>query len=509
MELVQGALLVIVLLLTLVFLLKPRKTYAKGISPPLIPLIGHTFYFASRFNEVLELMVEYFEKNDWEKCFGIEMVQLGPLRGGLIVVPSVAGVKHILKDNFENYEKGDEFQEAFSDFLGNGIFTTDGAVWKLHRKVAAQMFSKSLLRLGTNTAQHQILNVCERIDNFIRNKEAFNLQKLMFAFTMDTFTAIAFGVELNSIKEDHPFAKAFDRVQLITNDRFQLPIWKLLRLLQIGTEKELTQGCKLMKDFALDVIAQKRRIKSADLGPDLLSRFVDKGEMSDEEMIDVVLNFMIAGRDTTASNLSWAFYELLNNEKAMKWVQEEIDSVFESRSTDSMSYEDLFDILNTKLPRTRAVVFEALRMHPSVAKELKFAKNDDTLPDGSIVKAGQGVFWCPYAMGRNPKLWEDPNQFKPERWMTKFTNDTAGKTGEDFGSLHRPTTVSDYDYPMFNAGPRLCLGRPLAILEGQLGIATLLSKYKFKLTEDNDGKYLNSLVSPLKKGVNVTATLRK
>jgi cytochrome P450 len=70
--------------------------------------------------------------------------------------------------------------------------------------------------------------------------------------------------------------------------------------------------------------------------------------------------------------------------------------------------QDVFEIIYSKLPYTKAVASEVLRLHPSVPKDIKFAVNDDVLPDGSPVRAGQGVFYCPYAMGRNPTIWKEP-----------------------------------------------------------------------------------------------------
>ena len=161
----------------------------------------------------------------------------------------------------------------------------------------------------------------------------------------------------------------------------------------------------------------------------------------------------------------------------------------------------------------RAVLSETLRMHSSVPKDAKYAIEADTLPDGTRIAAGCCVFWSNYTMGRDPTLWPEPREFRPERWLRK--DDAPDQDGVH---LWRPTgqvwrssasEVSDFKYAAFNAGPRLCLGRPLAYLEIQLLLAFLLQRFDFKLARPTNDEYTSSLVSPLKHGLWVKAAARK
>jgi cytochrome P450 len=268
-------------------------------------------------------------------------------------------VKHVLKDNFDNYIKGPQFNGTLSDFLGglflnlfrvgyllifgdrdlhswvdlqiDGIFTTDGERWKTHRKVASNMFSKRLLEEGTEVALKQASQLKAKLGRAASSGEELDLQKAFFSFTMDTFCYIAFGVDLDSQNHDHEFTKAFDRVQLLCNARFKNPFWELGRYIGVQSEKEIRAGCEVMGKFGRDIIAAKRRdlAKGEKLGPDLISRFLQnaakKGEqVTDQEVIDIVLNFIIAGRDTTACALSWSFYEMLKNPEVIDRVRAEV-----------------------------------------------------------------------------------------------------------------------------------------------------------------------------------------
>lgn len=178
---------------------------------------------------------------------------------GALIINSPENVKHVLKDAFGKYEKTNMVRQPLVDFLGNGIFTSDGSLWKLHRKVAVSMFSRVLLREGTHIAQNQVHKVCDKLDSFAASGKPCNIQDLFFAFTLDTFGLIAFGVNLNTINEPNPFAKAFDEVQFLSNERFGNPLWKACRLVQTPKERKITQGTAVMKEFAMKVIHSKRQ----------------------------------------------------------------------------------------------------------------------------------------------------------------------------------------------------------------------------------------------------------
>jgi cytochrome P450 len=171
---------------------------------------------------------------------------------------------------------------------------------------------------------------------------------------------------------------------------------------------------------------------------------------------------MIAGRDTTAAGMSWTMYELLQNPQHIRLIRDELQSYLDANHSGvqftELSHEDMFTVVETGLPYLRAVVLEGLRMHPSVMKDFKFCVEDDVLPDGTVVKKGQAVFYAPYVLCRNPHVWESPDEFKPERFLAKVggthrlsnADNASGEAATT--SLHKPANVSDFEYPVFNAG---------------------------------------------------------
>ena len=287
----------------------------------------------------------------------------------MIVLTSEESVRHILSTNFNNYVKGKEFQAWLSEFLGNGVFASDGVVWKHHRKVASNMFSRRLLRHTLAVGYDVGLEMIGRLKKLVeqgrtrlqRNGEdgggggdgaagagttVVDVQDIFFRFTIDIFTLVAFGVELNSFQRDdqHPFAKAFDDIQRNVIKRVPNACWRVSKCLRFSqVEQTIYTSAEIIDNFANEVIAQKRRAAKVtningneELGPDLISRFLEppkkkRGEekdpppptMTNKELRDIVLNFMIAGRDTTACALTWCVYELARNPQYGSMIREE------------------------------------------------------------------------------------------------------------------------------------------------------------------------------------------
>ena len=469
-------------------------------------------------------------QNEW-KTWVARVPNIGALGGGMVVLTSEESVKHVLKTNFDNYIKGNEFQAWLSEFLGNGVFASDGAIWKHHRKVASHMFSARLLRHTLAVGYDVGISMINRIKNKIAaNKNVIDIQDIFFRFTIDIFTLVAFGVHLHSFEREdqHPFAKSFDAIQAAIIQRVPNPLWRLSRCLgTTKTEKTIKNCSNVINNFAMNVISQKRRTaddkndknsknaninNDSSLGPDLISRFLEKSKkdnttMTNDELRDIVLNFMIAGRDTTACALTWCMYELsLHPEHADLIRQETKDNKILSSSSknqdphDETVAKERYAALN-QMKYTEAYIYEVLRLHPSVPIDIKYSINKDVLPDGTIIPPGVLVCYSPYVLGRNPKVWSNLkypiDAFHPNRWMEKET---------------KPNT---YAYPQFNAGPRLCLGKGLAMLEIKLGMAMLLNEFEVPIPKwkgaDNGivPKYQMTLTHPVNGGLKVEMKLRK
>ncbi|CAF1806540.1 unnamed protein product [Brassica oleracea var. botrytis] len=178
-----------------------------------------------------------------------------------------------------------------------------------------------------------------------------------------------------------------------TSLRFIDSLWKLKWFLNIGSQTRLKKSIATIDKFVYRLIITKR--KEQITLEDILSRFLverekDPERMNDKYLRDIILSFMIAGKDTTAASLSWFLYMLCKN----PLVQEKI-----------MQY-------------LHAALSETLRLYPAVPVDTRCAENDDVLPDGHRVKRGDNVYYISYAIGTMTYIWgQQAEEFKPERWL--------------------------------------------------------------------------------------------
>jgi cytochrome P450 len=161
---------------------------------------------------------------------------------------------------------------------------------------------------------------------------------------------------------------------------------------------------------------------------------------------DVVISFLLAGRETTSSALTWFFWLLSSRPDVERRIRDEVAAVRARRAQgdlDNPGY-DLDEL--REMHYVHAAITESMRLYPPVPVNFLQAKAGDVLPDGTAVGAGWFVAYNSYATGRMESVWgEDARTYRPERWL-----DTAGGTFR---------SESPFRYVAFHAGPRICLGR--------------------------------------------------
>lgn len=239
-------------------------------------------------------------------------------------------------------------------------------------------------------------------DEACQDQQVIDFHDVMFKFTLDSFIELGFGVELNALstKGKVPFAAAFDEAQKNTFLRFVNPIWpateRILSFL-MPWKSSMNEHLGVVDTFAREVTEKRRvQIEAGEVHKDLLSRFMDarnhKGNLlSNDELRDIVLNFVIAGRDTTAQALSWTFYMLMCHPRVEKKLLEEINQYI---SDDDLSDSaGLYEKIKN-MTYAHAVFYEVLRHYPSVPLNQKYALNDDIWPDGTHIRKGDYILWC-------------------------------------------------------------------------------------------------------------------
>ncbi|KAG0232662.1 hypothetical protein BGW41_001752 [Actinomortierella wolfii] len=371
----------------------------------------------------------------------------------LIVIDPI-NVQHILVKNFSNYEKGPEFYNIFHDFLGSGIFN------------AAEFKDARLI----NKHVDKLIKV---IDREIRSHPdaPLDVQDLFCRFTLDTSAEFLFGETVNALEEEHShFSRAFNYAQLITAWRLRVPQWRWL-----VPSSHFKSEVKVLDDFVYRIVdnalaRKEKRDKNAgevssedkkNSGYDnMLEHFISAQETPDRKYLrDMLMNFMVAGRDTTASLLTWTFWHLGQHPDVVERMREEIDRVVGDKAPD---FENI-----KHLKYMKQVVNEVLRLCPPVPFNVRQSVEEDVLPDGHYVPPRTMVGYMAYVTHRMKELWgEDAEEFNPDRWGP--------------ARIHE---IRPFMFVPFHAGPRICLGQNFAYTEAMTTLSRLLPRYDIKLIE--------------------------
>ncbi|KAI8637919.1 cytochrome P450 [Parasitella parasitica] len=414
--------------------------------------------------------------------------------------------------NIEHILKRPSFDYMMHELLGKGIFNSDGDRWKMQRKTASRIFHVKNFRDQFTSVFVNEINLASReiFDKAAVSGEVIDFHDIMLRFTMDSFAELGFGVALNSLLKRAEFADSFDALQSHAFNRFVMPgidAYETAKhyLTYWSKTKSIKQHLETVDTFAENLIKQRREEEAAAklVGvqlekQDLLSRFMREtyasGEtLDDVDLRDTILNFIIAGRDTTAQALTWTFYQLMLYPEVQAKVHAEAEQFIskEVEANSSRLYSAIQDMVYS-----HAVFFEVLRLYPSVPGNQKEAVKDDVWPDGTRIFKGDYVSWQPYCQGRLTKVWGvDAKEFKPERWIS-----------EADGSLVR---ASPFQWSAFNAGPRVCLGQNLAILEALVAILLMVKRYKFHQAPGQKVEVLNLITLSMKDGLKITVEKRK
>ncbi|OVA05304.1 Cytochrome P450 [Macleaya cordata] len=469
-----------------------RKSSSSSISklPRSYPLIGSTF----------AILANRHRHNQWtaevlRNCPTGTYVLRGFLGVRQISTANPENVKHILKSQFCIYPKGRIFTTTLTDFLGTGIFNTDGDNWKFQRQISSHEFNtKSLRKFIEDVVKTELYDrLIPILSTTAEKNSVLDLQDILQRFAFDNICKISFGYDpgyLSPSLQRTEFAIAFEDATRMSSERFgyMIPlIWKLKRVLNIGSEKHLREATSKVREFAKDIVRQKKqelKEKSSLEATDLLSRFLKDDNLNDDFVIDIVISFILAGQDTTSAALTWFFWLISCNPKVEEEILKEIN-----QAPEEPGYDDVKDMVYI-----HASLCESMRLYPPVPADSKEAASDDVLPDGTVVKKGMRVSYSPYAMGRMENLWgSDWAEFKPERWLER--EKVRGK----LSFMAKDT----YTYPVFQAGPRICLGKEMAFLQMKMVVVEILRRFRVVPANDQDGfepVFVSYLTSKMKGG---------
>ncbi|XP_022766101.1 cytochrome P450 94C1-like [Durio zibethinus] len=414
---------------------------------------------------------------------------------GNTITANPDNVEYMLKTRFENFPKGKPFSMILGDFLGRGIFNVDGDSWRFQKKMA----SLELGKLSIREYAFEIIN-CEIKDRLIpllssvaaaKEQRVLDFQDVFRRFSFDSICRFSFGLDPRCLELSLPmskFAAAFDLASKLSAERAMTAsplVWKIKRVLNLGSEKQLKRAIEIVNILAKEVIRQRRKMGFLTHN-DLLSRFMRT--INDETYLrDIVISFLLAGRDTVASGLTSLFWLLAKHPNVGSAIRREADRVI-GKNQDLTSFEQL-----KELNFLQAAVYESMRLYPPIQFDSKFCQDEDTLPDGSFLKRGTRVTYHPYAMGRMEEIWgPDCLEFKPERWLKD-------------GGVFYPE--NPFKYPVFQAGFRVCLGKEMALVELKSVALSLVRRFQIELvTPHRTPRFSPGLTATFSGGLPVLVT---
>jgi len=370
------------------------------------------------------------------------------------MVMDPGAIRRILLENLDNYPKSLVTKNLLRPAIGESLFIAEGAHWRWQRRAAAPVFShRNVLNLApvmTAAAERSAGRIAGA------GARAVDVAADMVRTTFDVIAEVTFSGDGSFDAEgvhrgiDAYIAEA-GRISLL--DILGAPDW-VPRPGRLVFSRGAVRDMRRVADEAIEA----RRARGPGPVPDLLDLLLraedpeTKRRMNTAELRDNLLTFIVAGHETTALTLGWALYLCAFDQEVQKRAHEELGAVLDSRL--SVTGEDV-----ARLPLIRAIIDETLRLYPPAGMVSRTARGGDTLC-GREVRPGDTVILPIYALHRHHMLWDEPDAFRPDRFM-------GGKGAER------------YAYLPFGDGPRICIGASFAIQEAAIVLGTLLRRFRF------------------------------
>jgi cytochrome P450 len=360
-------------------------------------------------------------------------------------------IEDVLVNHPRKFIKGRVLQ-ANKRVFGRGLLTSEGDFWLRQRRLAQPAFHRARIAGYAST----MVEYTERLLDEWQNGEERDLHKEMMRLTLQIVGKTLFDADVERDAQD--VGKSLELLlELGANFRRTLfvPQW-----LPTPTNLRLEYAIRRIEKVLYRIIAEKRA-SGRDAG-DLLSMLLaaqdeDGSRMTDKQLRDEAITLFLAGHETIANTLSWTWWLLAENPAAEARLHAELRAVLGGRAP---SLDDL-----PKLAYTNHVITESMRLYPPAWGSARTAIEDHEIA-GYRVPRGSGVSFAQWTVHRDPRWYDAPDEFRPERWE-----------GDLLKRLPR------FAYFPFGGGPRLCIGNNFALMEAALILATIAQKFRFRLVE--------------------------
>jgi cytochrome P450 len=395
-------------------------------------------------------------------------------------------IEQVLLGKTGNFVKG-MTARSNPELFGNGLLTSDGEFWRRQRRLSNPAFHReSLARYADITVEE-----ATKLTEGWKDGETRNIHNDMMNVTLRIVLRSLFGTKLGEhMRVIEPALEA------IMNSSTGFHSIAFYLRLPTSTRKLHYLAVQKLNEIVYGLIAEGReKLRSAEAtaqdgtgGKDLLTLLLtardDEGNsMSDQQLRDEVITILLAGHETTALNLSWAWYLLAQHPEVEQRLHAELESVLGGRPP---AVSDL-----PKLQYTDRVIRETLRLYPPAWRV--FRRTEEPFQVGDyLLPAGSNIVLSQWVTQRDPRWFAEPERFHPDRW----SEESAAK-------------LPRFAYFPFGGGPRVCIGAGFAMMEAMLLLATIAQSYRIRLKPGQRVESLASITLRPKKGIRVKLEQRR
>ncbi|MFC7205061.1 cytochrome P450 [Haloferax namakaokahaiae] len=415
---------------------------------------------------------------------------LGPLETYMLTNPE--DIQRVLVSESAKFRKPRFQDRAIGDLLGDGLLMSEGATWQRQRRLAQPAFDVRRI----STMSEMMTDRTESMLTGWHDGDVVDIQLEMARLTVEIIVDAMFGSDLDDerikLVQEHlePLGARFEPDPL----RFLMPDWAPTR-----ENRDYKHALSVLEAVIWDIVDERRGSEYAtepassvagepvgDEPMDLLSillRAYDEGEQTEKNLRDELMTMLLAGHDTTALTLTYAWYLLSQHPEAEAKLQRELDEVLGGRTP---TFEDV-----RKLEYTERVLNEAMRLYPPVYVMFREAKADVRL-GGYRVPEGSAIMLPQWVVHRSERWWDNPLEFDPDRWKPE-------------NARNRPR----FAYFPFGGGPRHCIGKHLSLLEGRLILGTVAQEYELDYIRDEPFSLRGSLTMHPREPMGMRLTRRE
>jgi cytochrome P450 len=395
----------------------------------------------------------------------------------MLVLTHPDAIHTVLVKDFRSFGK-DRMTRQLVRILGNGLLTAEGELWKRHRKLAQPGFHRRAIE-GYAEAMVSVADACT--GSWGARRE-LDLHHEMMRLTLEVVSRTLFGHDIGddaAVVGDR-LDQLMDTSRGVANTGYMLPAWVPTR----QNKRHAAAVADIDRIVYRIIEAHRRQPDDRTLLGMLLAATDGDGGLNDAEVRDEAITMLMAGHETTAVALTMALYLLSQDPNAEARLQAELDGVLGDRSP------ALVDV--PQLEYTRAVVLEAMRLHPPAWSFGREALVDTEVGPYRVARGTQ-LWLSPWLTHRDPRWFADPLAFRPERWLG--------------GDLER--SLPDCAYLPFSAGPRVCIGKRFAELEAILVLAAIARRYALRLRPGETLRLDPSITLRPRGGLGMVATARE